>query len=50
VTGYFSTTEKPNDHQTKQQYRKAVSEGALMVFVRDEVNEVLRSYIFPKAD
>ena len=37
-------------NQTKQQYRKAVSEGALMVFVRDEVNEVLRSYIFPKAD
>ncbi len=37
-------------NQTKQQYRKAVSEGAVMVFVRDEVNEVLRSYIFPKAD
>jgi len=36
--------------QTKKQYREASVTGALMVFVRDEQNEVLRSYIFPRAD
>ncbi len=33
----------------KKQYRKAIAEGALMVFVRDEVKRVLRSYVFPPA-
>lgn len=36
--------------QAKKQYREASVTGALMVFVRDEQNEVLRSYIFPRAD
>ena len=36
--------------QTKKQYREASVTGALMVFVRDEQNEVLRSYIFPHVD
>ncbi len=35
--------------ETKKQYKKAVSEGALMVFVRDESKEILRSYIFALA-
>jgi len=33
----------------KKQYRKAVAEGALMVFIRDEAKRVLRSYVFPAA-
>jgi hypothetical protein len=33
----------------KKQYQKAVAEGALMVFVRDEAKRVLRSYVFPSA-
>ena len=33
----------------KKQYQKAVAEGALMVFVRDEAKQVLRSYVFPSA-
>jgi hypothetical protein len=36
--------------QTKKQYRAASAKGALMVFVRDEKKEILRSYIFPRAD
>ena len=35
--------------QTKKQYQKATATGALMVFVRDEKKEVLRSYIFPRS-
>jgi hypothetical protein len=35
--------------ETKKQYKEAVAEGALMVFVRDESKEILRSYIFPVA-
>ena len=34
--------------KTMKQYRKAVATGALMVFVRDELNKFLKSYIFPK--
>ena len=36
--------------QTRRQYREAAASGAMMVFVRDEQKEVLRSYIFPRAD
>jgi len=36
--------------QTRKQYREASANGALMVFVRDEQKEFLRSYIFPRAD
>lgn len=35
--------------ETKKQYKKAVAEGALMVFVRDASKEILRSYIFALA-
>ena len=34
--------------QTKKRYREASATGALMVFVRDEQKEVLRSYVFPR--
>ena len=34
--------------QSKKQYREACVTGALMVFVRDEQKEILRSYIFPR--
>jgi len=33
--------------QTKKQYEEAVAKGDLMVFVRDETERILRSYIFP---
>jgi hypothetical protein len=33
----------------KKQYQKAIAEGALMVFVKDEAKRVLRSYVFPAA-
>jgi hypothetical protein len=36
--------------QTKKQYREASAKDSLMVFVRDEQKEILRSYIFPRAD
>lgn len=35
--------------ETKKQYKKATAEGALMVFVRDESKEILRSYVFALA-
>ena len=41
-------TDRTRD-QAKKQYKKAVAEGALMVFVRDEAKRVLRSYVFPAA-
>jgi len=37
-------------YQAKKQYRDASANGAIMVFVRDEQKEILRSYIFPRAD
>ena len=37
-------------NQAKKQYRDACATGAIMVFVRDEQKEILRSYIFPRAD
>ena len=33
--------------KTRKLYKKTVAEGGLMVFVRDESKEVLRSYVFP---
>lgn len=36
--------------KTMNQYRKAVASGALMVFVRDELGKVLKSYIFSEVD
>lgn len=35
--------------EAKEQYKNAVAEGALMVFVRDESRKILRSYIFAPA-
>lgn len=35
--------------RTKRQYRKAIREGGIMVFVRDESKQVLTSYAFPAA-
>ena len=46
INGLSDRTRK----QAKRQYREAIAAGALMVFVRDEQKEVLRSYIFPRAD
>jgi hypothetical protein len=39
-------TERTRD-LAKKQYREAIAEGALMVFVRDKAKRVLRSYVFP---
>ncbi len=41
-------TDRTRDH-AKKQYRKAVAEGAVMVFIRDKAKRVLRSYVFPSA-
>jgi len=32
----------------KKKYREAIAAGAIMLFVRDEQKEILRSYIFPR--
>lgn len=34
----------------KKQYALAKAQGAFMVFVRDEAEEVLRSYVFPPVE
>ncbi len=47
---YISGLSYRTRDNTMKQYRKAVTTGALMVFVRDELNKVLKSYIFPEAD
>ncbi len=46
---YLETLTDRTRHIAKKQYQKAVAEGALMVFVRDEAKRVLRSYVFPLA-
>jgi hypothetical protein len=48
--GYIDGLAKRTREQTRNQYRKAVTDGALMVFVRDATEEVLRSYVFPRED
>ncbi len=48
--GYLDGLSDRTREQTRKQYREACATGALMVFVRDEQKEVLRSYIFPRAD
>ncbi len=47
---YISGLSYRTRDKTMKQYRKAVATGSLMVFVRDELNKVLKSYIFPEAD
>lgn len=46
---YLDGLSERTREQTKKQYQKAIATGALMVFVRDEEEEVLRSYIFPRS-
>ncbi len=46
---YLEELSSRTREETKKQYQKAVAEGSLMVFVRDESKEILRSYIFPLA-
>ena len=46
---YLAGLSKRTREKTRKQYKKAVAEGALMVFVRDESRKVLRSYVFAPA-
>ena len=46
---YLDGLSERTREQTKKQYQQATATGALMVFVRDEEKEVLRSYIFPRS-
>jgi len=47
---YIDGLSRRTRDQTKKQHREVSADGALMVFVRDEQKEILRSYIFPQAD
>ena len=47
---YLNGLSERTREQTKMQYQKAAAKGDLMVFIRDEENEVLRSYIFPREE
>jgi len=47
---YISGLSKRTRDNTMEQYKTASASGSMMVFVRDEVIKVLRSYIFPKND
>ncbi len=47
---YLDVLSDRTREQTKREYRQAVGESALMVFVRDKSRQVLRSYVFPPAD
>ncbi len=46
---YLDGLSERTREKTKKQYKNAAATGALMVFIRDEEKEVLRSYIFPRA-
>ena len=46
---YLDGLSERTREQAKKRYQKAAATGALMVFVRDEEKEVLRSYIFPRS-
>lgn len=47
---YIGGLSERTREQTREQYRKAVAKGALMVFVRDTSAAILRSYVFPATD
>lgn len=47
---YICGLSKRTQDNTMKQYKTASADGSIMVFVRDEVKKVLRSYIFPKND
>ncbi len=49
VEEYLDGLSERTREKTKKQYQNAAATGALMVFVRDEEKEVLRSYIFPRS-
>jgi len=42
-------SERTRDH-ARNQYHNAAATGAMMVFVKDEEKEVLRSYVFQRVD
>lgn len=46
---YLDRLSNRTREQTRRQYRQAVAERALMVFVRDEPRQVFRSCILPPA-
>jgi hypothetical protein len=46
---YLEELSSRTREETKEQYKNAVAEGAMMVFVRDESKKLLRSYIFALA-
>jgi hypothetical protein len=47
---YIDTLTERTRERARSEYRRAVSEGALMVFVCDATEEVLRSYVFSLED
>ena len=47
---YLNNLSERTRNYAKKQYRKACSDGAIMLFVRDEQKQILRSYIFPRSD
>ena len=46
---YLDGLSERTREKTRKQYQNAAATRALMVFVRDEEKEVLRSYIFPRS-
>ena len=47
---YLAGLSERTRERTRMQYQKAAATGALMVFVKDEEKEVLRSYVFQRVD
>ena len=47
---YISGLSQRTQDNTMEQYKTASASGSMMVFVRDEIKKVLRSYIFSKND
>ena len=47
---YLAGLSERTRERTRMQYRKAAATDALMIFVKDEKKEVLRSYVFPRVD
>ena len=44
---YINQLSERTREQTRKQYREALAEGGLIVFVRDDAKEILVSYCFP---
>ncbi|CAB1074839.1 hypothetical protein D1AOALGA4SA_2659 [Olavius algarvensis Delta 1 endosymbiont] len=47
---YLDKLGERNREQARKQYQKATATGAMMLFVKDEEKEVLRSYVFQRED